>query len=401
MNSKLGNSVESKMNKINRMYIISFFFTFHIALSAYVNSTFLTKIIDETYVGVLYTVSSLLALILLSKSSSILKYFGNKRLTMRLLIVNMLALTGMITSQNPYVIGASFIAFMSTNSLIYLCLDIFIEHYSDKEKVGRNRGIFLTVVSVSWMISPLITSFLMTREGGYNAIYILALIAAAIMTIGLLFSIKTFKDSVYKKTPFLETYKFLKTNPHMMAITIINFLLQFFYAWMVVYTPIYLHNHIGLDWGQIGIIFTAMLAPFVIFSLPVGILIDKYHVKKRTLLYVGFIVMIISTFAISIITTKNIYLWAAILFLTRTGASIIETTSEIYFFTHTGEEDAYLLGVFRDMSPVAYIIAPIIATAIFIDLPFQYLFAILGIILLAGFYYIPKLKHNHENGISN
>lgn len=389
------------MNKITRMYIISFFFTLHIALSAYVNSTFLTKIISEKYVGVLYTISSLLALILLSRSSSILKYFGNKKLTMRLLLVNMLSLIGLITSQNPYVIGASFIAFMSTNSLIYLCLDIFIEHYADKQKVGKNRGIYLTVINIAWMASPLITSFLITKEGGYSAIYILALIATVIMLVGLSFSVKTFTDSVYKKTPFLETYKFLKTNHHMMAITIINFLLQFFYAWMVVYTPIYLYNHIGLGWGQIGIIFTVMLAPFVIFSLPVGILIDKYHIKKRTLLYVGFLIISISTFIISLMTTKSVYLWAGILFLTRMGASIIETTSEIYFFTHTGEEDAYLLGVFRDMSPVAYIIAPVIATAIFMDLPFQYLFAILGIILLAGFYYIPKLKHNHEYGIPN
>jgi len=378
------------------MYIISFFFTLHIALSAYVNSTFLTKIIDETYVGVLYTVSSLLALILLSKSSSILKYFGNKRLTIRLLLVNMLALAGMITSSNPYIIGSSFITFMATNSLIFLCLDIFVEHYADKKTVGKNRGIYLTVINIAWMASPLITSFLITKEGGYSAIYILAFIATAIMTIGLLFSVKTFKDSVYKKTPFLETYNFLKTNSHMMAITIINFLLQFFYAWMVVYTPIYLYNHIGLNWSQIGVIFTAMLAPFVIFSLPVGILIDKYNVKKRTLLYIGFTIISFSTFIISITVTKSIYIWALILFLTRTGASIIETTSEIYFFTHIKEEDAYLLGVFRDMSPVAYIIAPIIATAIFIDLPFKYLFAILGVILLSGFYYIPRLKHNHE-----
>lgn len=53
------------------------------------------------------------------------------------------------------------------------------------------------------------------------------------------------------------------------------------------------------------------------------------------------------------------------LILTRMGASIIETTSEIYFFTHTKEEDAFLLGVFRDMTP-AYIVAPLVSTAIFI-----------------------------------
>lgn len=383
-----------KTKKLKRMYVISFLFTLHIALSAYVNSTFLTQIISEKYVGILYTASYLVALILLFRSSIILKHFGNRKLILSLLLINMMSLVGLITSNNPYIIGASFITFTSTNSLILLCLDIFIEHFADKNKMGKARGFYLTTINIAWMASPLITSFLMTKEGGYRTIYIIAFIAILIMTVSLVFSIKTFKDSVYKKTPFLKTYKFLKTNKHMLAITIMNFLLQFFYAWMVVYTPIYLIKHIGLPWSQVGIIFTIMLAPFVIFGLPIGVLIDKYHFSKKTLLYIGIFIISISTFIVSLITTKNIYLWGLVLFLTRTGASIIETTSEVYFFSHTTEEDAYLLGVFRDMVPVAYIIAPVLATLVFIYLPFNYLFIILSIILLTGLYYIPKLKNN-------
>jgi MFS family permease len=246
------------------------------------------------------------------------------------------------------------------------------------------------------MASPLLAAFLITKEGGYKTIYTLAFFFVVIMTIGLIFSVKTFEDKIYKKTPFLETYRYLKTNHHMLTITIFNFILQFFYVWMVVYTPIYLYQHIGLGWGQIGIIFTIMLAPFVLFSFPIGVLIDKYHVSKRMLLYIGFIIISVSTLLIAGITTKNILLWGVVLFMTRVGASIIETTSEIYFFTHIKEEETYLLSVFRDMMPVAYIIAPLISTLIFIFLPFKFLFIILSIILLSGLYYIPHLKHNHE-----
>ncbi len=385
--------------KINRMYILSFLFSLHIALSAYINSTFLTGIISEKYVGILFTLASLTTLILLSKSANILKYFGNKRLTLTLLVLNMLSLVGMITSTNSYIVGASFVAFVSTNTQILFCIDIFIEHFGNKKTVGKNRGLYLTIINIAWMMSPLLASFLITKEGGYKAIYTLAFITVAIMAIGLVFSVKTFKDKTYKKTPFLETYRFLKTNHHMLAITIINFILQFFYAWMVVYTPIYLYEHIGLGWAQIGIIFTIMLAPFVILGLPIGILIDKYHVKKRTLLYFGFLIISIFTFIISGITTKNILVWGVVLFMTRVGASIIETTSEIYFFSHIKEEEAYLLSVFRDMMPVAYIIAPIISTIIFIFLPFKFLFIILSIILLSGLYYIPQLKHNNDNNL--
>jgi len=385
------------LGKIRRMYVLSFLFALHISLSAYVNSTFLSDIISEKYVGILYTVSSIITLLLLSKSANILKYFGNKRMTLWLLLANMLSLVGMITSKNPYIVGTSFIVFVSTNTQIFFCIDIFIEHFGNPKTIGKGRGLFLTIINLAWMASPLLASFLITKEGGYEAIYIVALITTIVMTIGLFFSVKTFKDRTYEKTPFLETYRYLKQNHHMLAITIINFILQFFYVWMVVYTPIYLYEHIGLGWGQIGIIFTMMLAPFVIFNLPIGILIDKYHVSKRTLLYIGFIIISISTFLIAGITTKSILLWGVVLFATRVGACIIESTTEIYFFTHIKEEEASLLSVFRDMSPVAYIIAPLISTLIFVFLPFKSLFIILSIILLSGFYYIPHLKHNHES----
>ncbi len=390
-----------RTSKIKRMYVLSFIFALHISISAYISSVFLTEVIKESYVGILYTLASFLTLILLTKSSTILKNFGNRRLILAFLLLNMFSLVGLITSNNPYIIGSSFILFTTTNTLVYFCIDIFIEHFGDPKTIGKTRGLYLTILNIAWMISPLISVFLITKEGGYRAIFILAFIMVFFMTLGLLFSVKTFKDKTYKKTPFVETFKYLKTNPHMMAIVTINFLLQFFFAWMVVYTPIYLFNHLNFNWSQIGIIFTIMLAPFVILGLPVGTLIDKYHLSKRILLYIGFLIIIISTFIIAFITTKNIAIWAIILFMTRVGASIIETTSETYFFTHTKEEDAYLLGIFRDMNPVAYIIAPLIATLIFLFLPFNYLFIILAIILSTGLYYIPQLKHNHQNELSN
>ena len=377
------------------MYILSFLFTLHISISAYVNSTFLTEFISEKYVGLVYTAGSLITLILLAKSSGILKRLGNRGLVMWLLVINMIALTGLITSVDPRVIAVSFIAFITTNVLTLFSIDIFIEHFGDPKTIGKTRGLYLTIISLAWMVSPLITALLIGSGGGYLAIYAIAFFVTALTTIGLSLSVRKFRDKSYRKTPFLETYRYLKTNKHMLAITLINFILQFFFVWMVVYTPIYLIEHLGFTWDQIGVVFTIMLAPFVIFGLPVGILIDKYHVKKRTLLAIGFVIMSISTLSIAYISTTSVALWALVLFTTRVGASIVEATSEIYFFTHVREEDAYLLGVFRDMTPVAYMVAPLLGSLVFIFLPFKSLFTILAIFVLAGLYYVTKLKHSH------
>ncbi len=384
--------MDSHKLKIKKIYLLSFIFTFHIAISSYVNSTFLTSIISEKYVGMLYTLSSLLALALLSKSVNILKNFGNKKMTLSFLVLNMLSLVGIISSISPLLTSISFIVFSATNTLVLFCIDIFIEHFSDPSKTGKTRGLYLTIINIAWMLSPLLSAYLITKKGGYTSIYALAFFMVALMTIGLVFSVRTFKDKAYIKTPFIETFRYLLSKRHMWAIVSINFLLQFFYAWMVVYTPIYLFNHMGFTWDQIGIAFTIMLAPFVLLGLPLGILVDKYHIKRRNILKVGFAIAIVSTISISFITSMNVILWAAILFMTRIGASMIETASEIYFFDHIDDTDANLLSIYRDMYPIAYIIAPTIATLVFLIAPFEYLFIILGLILMFGFYLIPKLK---------
>lgn len=384
------------MKKIYRVYILAFIFTLHIALSAYANSSFLALNVGTKYVGILYTIASIITLLLLSNTSVILKYFGNRKLVLILLVVNMISLGTLISAINPLFISLAFVAFVATNTLVLFCIDIFIEHFGTPKTIGRTRGIYLTVINLAWIASPVLSGFLITHEGGYKAIYSVAFIMTILMCIGMLLYIKKFKDRTYIKTPFLKIYKFLKTNKHIRAVNLINFILQFFFGVMVVYTPLYLNETIGLTWDKMGIIFTIMLLPFVLFGIPIGKLIDRYHVHKRFLLTVGFIIMGFSTILVSQITTHSVIIWGMVLFLTRTGAAIVETTSEIYFFTHVREEDAYLLSIFRDMTPVAYIVAPLLGSLFILFFPFKYLFATLGIFTLVGLYYVTQLKHHHH-----
>ncbi len=388
--------------KIYRIYFLAFIFSLHIALSAYANSSFLSEMVGEKYVGILYTIASIITLVLLSNTRVILKHFGNRRLMLVFILINMASLATLIASGNPLYISIAFIMFIVTNILVFFCIDIFIEHFGTPNTIGKTRGLYLTIINLAWIASPLLSSFLITHEGGYRAIYLLAFGMTIVMALGMFLSVRTFKDRTYTKTPFLKIYTFLKTNKHIRAITLLNFILQFFFALMVVYTPIYLHEHIGIGWEKLGIIFTIMLAPFVLLNIPIGKLIDTYKVHKRLLLTIGLLIMGISTIVISQLSTDNILFWAIILFMTRVGASIIETTSEIYFFTHVREEDAYLLSIFRDMTPVAYIVAPLLGSLFIFFFPFNYLFLALGIFVLFGLYYVTQLKHrHHEIGVSD
>lgn len=382
-----------KLQKIHKTYILSFLFSLHVALSAYVNSSFLTKIISEKYVGLIFVVSSIISLVFLSQSSSFLKSFGNRKLTLAFIFMNVLGLSGMIFSSNPYIVGTAFVLFNITNTLFFFCIDIFVEHFSDKKSIGRVHGVYLTVYNIAWMISPFITGRLASDGHGYVPVYTFAFITALITMIGFISWVPSFHDASYSKVPFFQAYKFIREKHHLASINLINFILQFFFVWMVIYTPIYLVEHLGFTWENIGIMFTWMLAPFVVIPLTLGMIIDKYKIHKRTAIVVGTIIMSLSTIAITFMDTKSIAFWAFILCMTRVGAAMVETVSEMYFFTHVREEDAHLLSIFRDMSPLSYLVAPLLGTAILLFFPFKYLFIILGLFVLSILYYVPRLKH--------
>lgn len=370
-------------------------FTFHIALAAYVNSSFMSEHIPSKYVGLLYTTASLITLIIFANSSYVLRKLGNKKFVLSLLIVNIITLLQLIFTHNPYIKALSFVFFLSSNVLFMFSMDIFIEHFIDRKKEASSHGGYLSIINIAWVISPLLTASIITNSQNYILLYKISLIITLIMSVFLIFSIRDFRDTVYKKISLLKSLSYLKKARHIKSIVILNFLLQVFFSIMVVYTPLYLKNYMNFDWSQIGIIFTFMLLPFVIFGGLIGKMVEKYNIQKRKLLSIGFFIMIISV-AIIPHLDANIAVWAFVLFMTRVGASITQASAEIYFFTHVHEEDAYLLGIYRDMDPLGYLVGPLLASFFILLFPFVYTFFILSLILMLAFYFIPHLKHNHE-----
>jgi MFS family permease len=94
----------------------------------------------------------------------------------------------------------------------------------------------------------------------------------------------------------------------------VQFVLNFFFAWMVIYLPLLLAKEIGFSWDKIGFIFTIMLLPFLLFELPAGILGDRKLGEKELLVF-GFVVMFISTLAIPLLSVPAFWSWALLLFV--------------------------------------------------------------------------------------
>src|SRR5690606_32660033 len=138
-------------------------------------------------------------------------------------------------------------------------------------------GTFLTIANTALIISPLLAGLLLRDTELYGRVYLFSagiLIPALFI---LFFSFRHFKDPIYRATPLIKTFRELKKYPDILRIVRVDFVLRFFYAWMVIYTPLYLHNYIGLEWSSIGVIFTIMLIPFALFELPLGTLADRIY----------------------------------------------------------------------------------------------------------------------------
>ncbi len=382
--------METKSSGAFVIYILGFLFALHATLPIYINSSFLSLISPEKFVGIIYSIGSVATILAFFVIPPILRKFGGYQTAIAFILLELLSLISLAFLKSPSLLIFFFITSLVSIAIIGFIIDLFLENVSSDNKTGKIRGIFLTSVNIAWIVSPLITSFILTN-GDYWKIYV----AAAALLLPVLFivkrNLKNFKDNNYDKTPLSKTINEIWKGKDIRNIFMISFLMQFFFAWMVIYTPLYLHNQIGFDWGQIGILFSVMLLPYVLTELPLGKIADD-KLGEKEIMSIGFIIMAISTGVISFLPNGNFFLWMAILFITRIGASMVEIMSETYFFKKTNVSQMPIVSMFRTTKPLAYIIAPITATILFYFIEFKFIFIILGFLMFYGLRFSLALK---------
>jgi len=379
-----------KGNPLPILYLIGFLYALHTSLTAYINSTFLAGFTGEQFVGVVYTVASFLAIFMISMFPTILHKFGNYLTFLIFGSIEVLVLLGLAFLSSSFLIAAIFVIYQVLLTLLFLNFDIFLESFSTNETTGSLRGTALTIMNVAFVIGPALTGFILTNGDFWRVYLIASLVILPVIFLTRQY-FKDFVDPPYERVPFIKTLKRVLRDRNIRLIFLANYVLKFFYVWMVIYSPIYLNQHIGFDWSTIGIIFFVMLLPFIIFELPLGRIADKYLGEKE-ILTAGFIIMGGFTAALSFTTSTNPALWAFLLFGTRVGASFVEIMTETYFFKLVDGKDANIIGFFRNARPLAYITGPLAATIVLFFIDFRFLFLVLGIFVLHGVFYSLAIK---------
>ena len=378
-----------KHNK-NIIFLAGFLFAIPLALTSYINSSFLESFLGEYYVGIVYIIASIIAIVGLLEMPRILTKFGNRKTTILFTLLGFLSLITLAFSHNTTAIILGIIIYFISTDFLIASLDIFIEDFSKGTNIGKFRGLYLMIINFSWILAQTISGSIIAKSS-FQGIYLFSAGFLFLTSIIFIFFLNDFKDPKYTKVPISKTLKVFIKNKSLSKIYSINLILKFFFAWMVIYTPIYLFEHIGFNWKQIGFIFMIMLIPFVLVDYPLGHLSDKIGEKK--LLLVGFLITILFTCMIPFIKTPEVWIWAIILFGTRLGAATIEIMAESYFFKEISDRNADEISFFRNTYPLSFIIAPLVAIPVLLFVPsFKYIFFVLSAIMLCGFLIVLRLK---------
>ena len=176
-------SISSVVRKpIFIVYMGGFMYSIHIALTLYINSSYLQNYFSDNVVGILFSISALITIIGLAALPHFLKMFGEKKILIIGLLTNIAFLAGLALVSVPSIIPILFVMYFSLNSLILFGIDIAIQDVSDPSHTGSMRGLFLALRHLALMGVPLVAGLIIEKYD-FNVVYALG---AIVMLVSLL-----------------------------------------------------------------------------------------------------------------------------------------------------------------------------------------------------------------------
>lgn len=381
-------------SKLKSVFLVGFFLTIALALTGYVDSSFAEKYVRLETVGILFSLGSMAAIAYLAYMPKILERLGTTKVFHLTSIIYLLSVLGMLRTESALLFQALFIIYLAAGIGIYFVIDVLIEHFSHNKMTGNVRGISLVIYNFAFLLGPLLAGIIL-KNNSFELVYLLAGISIIIMTLVYAKDLEEvkFRSHHNGKSLWRNFLRLSKDRPLFYGY-LVALALAFFFSWMAIYTPVYLFESIGFGWDKIGAIFAIMHIPYIVLDLPIGRFLDKCSCE-REFITLGFVIIGISTALLAFIQSADFLVWAAGLALTRVGASFVQVGSESYFFKRVTDRDSDMIAVFRNASPVAYILGPLIATLFLSFVSYNSLFVILGAIMLVCTGVSLSLKNHH------
>lgn len=380
----------SKNRKI--VYLAGFLFSLPLALAAYINSSFISSLIGEQSSGFIYTLGSIGSILALLLSPKIFQAVGVRKFLISSVFLGALTFLVIATVNVKWIILPTFVLGFSLNTLVIFALDELLEIFSRDKSTGGTRGAYIAICSLGWIIAQLVSGTIIDNTN-FERVYLLSFFIMVVLLVLIVRSFKNIIEPKYDKIANIGYVTEFFKNENLARAYSMNFLLQTFFCFMIIYTPMYLSTHLHFTWTEIGQIFAVMLLPFLILPFPLGKYSDK--IGERKILLFGFSITALATLSLFFITRHEVWIWAIALFVTRIGASAIEAMSDAYFFKHIRSEAEEFVGIYRSAPPLAYTLGPILAFIIFYLTPsFEFIYLALGALMFYGVYLASQIEKN-------
>ena len=385
-------STEGKPLTFFLVYLASIVFTFQSLLVAYSSSTYLEQFIAAKYVGLLYAAAALLAMVITLFFPLILNRFGNVNtiITLMTLLSLLYILVGF--APNPIITILAFILTMAISPQIYLNIDVFLETLigNNEGTTGTKRGLILALMSLAAFFSPLAMGQIIGDSSNLAGVYYVASVIGLVFIALILTYFRQFYDPTYNIIKIKSSVTAAWANSNVNTVLMTQFLLQFFYTWAIIYFPLYLATTIGFSWETISQIIAVGLFAFVVFEYPIGIIADR-HIGEKEMMALGFVVLALCSASMTFFVGATVVWWMILMFVSRFGASLVEVTTESYFFKQVQGHDTNLISLFRLMRPLANLLGALAGSLSLFLLPINYIFIVLALIMASGAFITQRL----------
>lgn len=367
--------------KVNAISFISLLMGFAQAVMIYILSSYFRLISGTENVGVFYLFSYAISFILLLNFHKIVKKFGKSEVFHFSVIAKIFSIAFLIITPSNWLSLPFLILYIISGNLEWVSIDIILESFSADRMSGRIRGKYLAIMNLGYFLGPFISTHIM-KQLDFKGVFAFLFIINIFLLYFSLSKIRKVNHVLRGDLTIRDITSKIIVRKNILRIYYISFVLEFFYALMVIYTPIYLID-LGMGWEKIGLIFTFMLAPFVFMQYPAGALADKKFGEKEMII-ISIFVMAASTLAVYFIESREIVIWAAVLMLTRIGAAPLEILRDSYFYKRIDGRDVDFINFFRTAMPMGYISGAVLATIILLFFPVKAIFILVSAVVFSA-----------------
>lgn len=373
-------------------YLMTFLYALHYAIPVYATSSYLHQYFNSSIVSAVYLIGSFLALIASIHIAKSIKKYHTYNFTVGVTILEIIVVILFGIVQNPFLLGPLFIVHFALQSLLFVSLNVFLESFSAHANVGSIRGLFLAILHVGILIAPLVGGYILSVSS-FAVLYIVA----ALVLIPYLFLVHHYlehiKDPAYHTVDIFEALRKALANKNLRGAVVAKFLVEAFYAVMVIYLPLYLAT-LGIPLtSYLGFIIPVALIPLVVLPYELGYLADTKYGEKEMLI-IGLLILTVTTFICVLLTSSSILIWALLLLVSRIGASLVDTMAFTYYFKKIGPEDPSYTALFVNMYSCATIVTGAVGIAVspfLVERP-QLVFVVLGCALAWGVTLVLPMK---------